>query len=231
MSLTGSYAPQTSSSSSTTPVLFAEQPARPQANGDTNCKFGNNCRSATYAFLPRSGAYHHAAQGRAQAGSFHTRKRSGGSSYNNHARAKARHDFDADKFARASEGPRCSLLRTWTRYHDIWHERVEEEEGEDSVPAFSLSVGKIHVVAAMMKAGGYRSFPNYLSRAKEYHEKMGEPWDAQLDRAGREVIRSCLRAIGPARQSATLDIPAVASNPRREDSQRYVTEGQLARQT
>ena len=60
----------------------------------------------------------------------------------------------------------------------------------------------------MAKRGGYRSWGNYLSRAKSQHVREGHHWTDQLELAFKEAKRSVERGQGPARQSAPLDVVA-----------------------
>ena len=60
-----------------------------------------------------------------------------------------------------------------------------------------------------MKARGYRSFGNYLSRAKEQHIREGHSWSPQLDAVSKDCSRSVLRGIGPPRQSAEYPLLTV----------------------
>ena len=57
----------------------------------------------------------------------------------------------------------------------------------------------------MFKRGKYRSWKNYLSRARAEHIRRGGAWTDALAQEARESFRSVLRGIGPARQSASLD--------------------------
>eukprot|EP00971_Amphidinium_carterae_P181235 3595236-Amphidinium_carterae.1 len=70
------------------------------------------------------------------------------------------------------------------------------------------------MVAALFKAAGYRAWPNYLSVAKQAHIDAGGSWSESLDQLARACTRSVLRGLGPARQSAPLDLNAVAALPR-----------------
>ena len=44
-----------------------------------------------------------------------------------------------------------------------------------------LTLIGVEHVAAYFKAGGYRSYPNYLSAMKQAHIEPGHDWSAQLD--------------------------------------------------
>ena len=94
-----------------------------------------------------------------------------------------------------------SLLRTWHAFHTEWF-----GETEDVLP---LTPAKIFAVCAMFRAGGYRAVENYLARAKDWHIEHGHPWSDFLSRACRKSKRAATRGIGPARQSAPLDLELV----------------------
>ena len=63
-------------------------------------------------------------------------------------------------YAATSKKPRDALLQTRVRLHTGWF-------GEDGQPAFPLNEIKLVRVSALFKSGGYKSFKNYLSRAKD----------------------------------------------------------------
>ena len=109
--------------------------------------------------------------------------------------------YTRDKTAASSVGPRESLLRTWNDIHFACF--------SDTVPVLPLTVEKIAAVACRFKAGGYRSFPNYMSRMKSMHIEIGYDWSAQLQHEEKAAIRSVLRGIGPARQTAEMGLDAV----------------------
>ena len=73
------------------------------------------------------------------------------------------------------------------------------------VPVLPLNMTKVDAIAAMFKTGGYRSFDNYLSRAREEHGKTYLE-DAALERACRLASRSANRGLGPSRQAASYDL-------------------------
>jgi len=92
------------------------------------------------------------------------------------------------------------MLRTWAETHHRWF-----GPGSNPLP---LSAEGIRAVAAVCKLRGFRSFANYLSANKLAHIRLGHPWTAQLDLIAKESARSVNRGIGPARQSAALDLVA-----------------------
>ena len=96
----------------------------------------------------------------------------------------------------------ASVLRTWVKFHRAWFPHT---------PAFPTWPAAVRAVAAQMKKKGYRSWANYLSRAKREHIQAGGVWDQVLDYTAKECTRSVTRGLGPPRQSAPLDIKAVAA--------------------
>ena len=58
----------------------------------------------------------------------------------------------------------------------------------------------IAAVLSQLKAGGYRSVGNYISRAKFEHQ-LTHPWNDQLENECRSGRRSAERGIGPGHQS------------------------------
>ena len=107
-------------------------------------------------------------------------------------------EFDADVYSAGSEEVRGFQLGTWVEFHEAWH--------KGSVHPFPLTEAKIRVVAACFKRAGYRSFPNYLTRAKDEHINLGYPWNLQLDRAARRAARSVRRAIGPPKTAMAFSL-------------------------
>ena len=107
-------------------------------------------------------------------------------------------EFDADVYSAGSEEARGFQLGTWIEFHEAWR--------KGSVQPFPLTEAKLRVVAACFKRAGYRSFPNYLTRAKDEHIDLGFPWDLQLDRAARRAARSVRRAIGPPKTAIAFSL-------------------------
>ena len=91
-------------------------------------------------------------------------------------------------------------MKTWQVFHDAWF------GGGTSV--LPLTVPKVFAICSMFRAGGYRSIDNYLSRIKDHHIGHGHPWSDFLTRAFRKARRAVGRGIGPARQSADLNLEA-----------------------
>ena len=93
-----------------------------------------------------------------------------------------------------------SLIKTWTSFHVAWF--------GPSVEVLPLVPAKVFAVCATFRAGGYRSVENYLSKIKDLHNGEGFDWSVCLERAFRKSKRAVCRGIGPARQSAALDLEA-----------------------
>ena len=102
--------------------------------------------------------------------------------------------------ARSAASSQESMIKTWTSFHMAWF--------GPSVEVLPLVPAKVFAVCAMFRAGGYRSVENYLSRIKDLHVEEGFDWSMSLERAFRKSKRAVNRGIGPARQSAALDLGA-----------------------
>ncbi|CAL1125718.1 unnamed protein product [Cladocopium goreaui] len=59
------------------------------------------------------------------------------------------------------------------------------------------------------KAGGYRSFRNYISRIKDSHVMAGFPWTDLLQRNSQKCMRSVLRGLASPTRSEPFDLIAV----------------------
>ena len=102
--------------------------------------------------------------------------------------------------ARSTSSTRATCIRTWGLMHRRWW--------GDSVPILPLTSVSICAVAAQMKAGGYRSFSNYLDTMKSIHIQEAE-WTSSLALCRRRCLASTQRGIGPARQSLELPMQAI----------------------
>ena len=119
------------------------------------------------------------------------------------SRAIAVVNLETDMHAASSYATRKSTLGTWLRFHQEWF--------GDSVEPFPLTEEVLTAVAAMFKAGRYRSFPQYLSRAEEEHVRHEHAWTQVLDWVAKQCGRSVTRGIGPARQSAGFSVADVVN--------------------
>ena len=104
--------------------------------------------------------------------------------------------------APSAAGSQESLIKTWTSFHMAWF--------GSSVGVLQLLPSKVFAVCAMFRAGGYLSVENYLSRITDLHIGEGFDWSVE------ETVK---RSIGPARQSAALNLLAAlkALEDRRHD--------------
>ena len=93
-----------------------------------------------------------------------------------------------------------SSIKTWTSFHVAWF--------GSSVDVLPLVPTKVFAVCATFRAGGCRSVENYLSKVKDLHIGEGFDWSVCLERAFRKSKRAVNRGIGPARQSAALNLVA-----------------------
>jgi hypothetical protein len=108
-----------------------------------------------------------------------------------------------DRDSASAAGGRVSLLRTWSTFHAQVFGALDDPA---SVPLYPATARTVTAVAALFKAGDYRSFANYLSALKAQHIEHGFVWDQLLEATGRWTTRSVLRGIGPARQSAPFKL-------------------------
>ena len=116
-------------------------------------------------------------------------------------RQKALDELVRDYTSISAQGPTASVLKTW----ELMHYRMHDSQ----VPVYPLTADKIARVAAAFKACGYRSFANYLTRAKEQHIQMFQEWGPDLVLEGRRSVRSVTRGIGPVAQRTPLDIDRI----------------------
>ena len=122
-------------------------------------------------------------------------------------------DLRRDRHAASCRSSRQSLLNTWHRFHAAAHDTLGPIIPLQVLPL--TTIGLEHV-ASYFKAGGYRSFENYLSVIKLSHIEAGHLWTDQLAVMARWTTRSVLRGIGPARQSKAFDLSRVLALERPE---------------
>ena len=111
-------------------------------------------------------------------------------------------ELQRDFTAASAAGNNLSLVKTWYAFHADWY-------GAESEP-LPVTVDSLMAVSSLFKRSGYRSFPNYLSAIKAQHILRKFTWTQILDLVGRWCTKSVLRGIGPARQSAAIDLMKVA---------------------
>ena len=116
-------------------------------------------------------------------------------------RDKALKELQRDYLATSAKGPAISALKTWEKLHWKMH--------DTRTPVYPLTPEKITRVAAAFKALGYRSFPNYLARAKEAHIQMFGDWTVSLNFEAKRASRSVGRGIGPSSQRTPLAFESI----------------------
>ena len=99
-----------------------------------------------------------------------------------------------DMYATTSKRPRDAQLSLWIRFHGFWF-------GPEGGDPFPLDEIKLIRVSSLFKAGGYKSFKNYPSRAKDHHISLGYPWSDNLARTAQK----CSRAFDLLAIAQTLD--------------------------
>ena len=107
-----------------------------------------------------------------------------------------------DRCAKGTAEANASLVRTWHRFH-------EEAFGHahPPVPVLPLTTRSLVMIGSLFKAGGYRSYPNYVSIMKTKHIEDGHEWGQLIQHTSAWVTRSVMRGIGPDRQSCSFDVP------------------------
>ena len=124
-------------------------------------------------------------------------------------------DLQGDREASSGRGVRASHLATWTKFH---HRALGSNPDDlGSTPVLPLTPAGVIPVAALFKAGDYRSYANYLASLKSFHLDFEHPWTEHLEHVGRWTTRSVLRGIGPARQSQPIPLPGVMALASRLD--------------
>ena len=109
-------------------------------------------------------------------------------------------EYEAVEFAQGSAAAQLSCWKTWCEFHSEWF------RDDTFLP---ITPEKIKCISAMARRGNYRSWPNYLSQAKLRHIRAGFMWTQALSLEAVTARRAVMRGIGPARQSAPLDLPKV----------------------
>ena len=102
-------------------------------------------------------------------------------------------DLRKDKVEKTSAAPALSVWKTWQGFHyDVF--------GEETDP-LPITPQKLVSVGSLFTAGGYRSFANYATGAKNAHIEAEHHRCQLLEHTRAWVTRSVLRGIGPSRQS------------------------------
>ena len=110
--------------------------------------------------------------------------------------------LQADKFAET----------TWyaNKSRQNWWLRRATARGIQPVP---LSPQLLHLAAALLRKGGYRSAPLYLAAVKRMHVQAGFPWSDSLRLEYTDSIRATTRGLGPPAQSQPFNLQQVAEIP------------------
>ena len=104
--------------------------------------------------------------------------------------------------AKSSVGPRRSKLRTILKFLGCFQ-----------LPLIPFTVDVVQALGASLKWRGYRSAPLYLYHARAVAEKRGAVVSTATHRALTDMIRSCRRGLGPARQCEGLILEAMPALP------------------
>ena len=113
-----------------------------------------------------------------------------------------------EMYAETSRRPREAQLATWIRFHVAWYGC---QAGDPFDGAFPLNQDKILGVSALFKASGYKSYKNYMSRAKDQHLALGFDWNDHLTRVAQKCARSVLRGLSGRTRSEAFDFLKVVA--------------------
>ena len=101
------------------------------------------------------------------------------------------------------------LLTTWQHFH---HEAFGHER--PPLPLLPITVCILVMIGALFEAGGYRSYPNYVSNINGKRIEAGHEWCQLLQHTSAWATRSVLRGIGRGRQSCSFDVRRLCRLPR-----------------
>ena len=101
------------------------------------------------------------------------------------AREAALAEYHEGVYSGTSRHTMTFKWRTITRIFADW--------GTDLYPP---SVGKVHLLGATLKAGGYRSAAGYVSLYRTHCARAGHGFGPELAVAARDAARSCARGLG-----------------------------------
>ena len=118
----------------------------------------------------------------------------------------------ADRYSATGAASIKSLVRTWAHFHNEAFGHYDTPP-----PVLPITVQALVVIGSLFKAGGYRSYANYVSAIKAEHIEAGHPWDEIIAHTSSWVTRSVLRGIGPARQSCGFNFERLRLLPRQHD--------------
>ena len=86
--------------------------------------------------------------------------------------------------------------------------KLSNSAGVDLLPA---TVHSVHLLAAALKEGGYRSGGSYLGILAKEHMRANYVWSPDLTCAAAEARRSLSRGLGPEKRARTVDLEAVTT--------------------
>ena len=116
-------------------------------------------------------------------------------------------EYHKDKWS--AQGERCfhAHLAWWARRCDANH-----------LEPWPLTVHKVIIMGALLKAGRYRAFKQYMSSLRQRHVQLGHSWSDQLQQEWSKCQRSCGRHIGPPKKASTFPLEKLARIPDTFDS-------------
>ncbi len=111
-------------------------------------------------------------------------------------------NLNRDKFAATSRKTFAARLHWWRK-----------QRRAHSGRPWPLTEELLQAAAAILKAQGYRTAPQYLYALKRQHVSLGHRWTEQLTRELIDCCRSCSRGLGPPSQSQPLPLGAWVTGP------------------
>ena len=118
------------------------------------------------------------------------------------SRAAALNDYHSAIYAESSRESLGFKWRTILKIFSAW--------GADPYPP---TVDKITLLAASLKAGGYRSAPGYLSLYRTSGARAGHTASPEQAVAYRDAARSCLRGLGAPVKATPLPLTRLHELP------------------
>ena len=106
-----------------------------------------------------------------------------------------------DRFAPTTHRARASRIGTL--------KLLVRDAGFELVPVTVLS---LNVVAAALKAGGYRTGISYITMWESLHREAGHEWTTDLAQAKQWARKSIERGLGPNKHAATVLLEKLVSN-------------------
>ena len=108
--------------------------------------------------------------------------------------------YELGKLARSSRNSIQERVAFWVR-----------RAAAHGVTPWPIDVDKLKLLGTLLHAGKYRSAAGYFSAVKRAHILAGGTWTPQLAQEVRDGTRSCTRGQGPDKQSAEVDLDALAA--------------------